>query len=140
MREALDMLADEGLENVWARHAVLAGAVRAAVGAWSSVGGVEHFVVEPAARSNAVTTVLTGSIDAERLRKVCEVEAGLTLGLALAAGHGNAFRIGHMGHLNPPMVLGTLATTEAALIALGAPVAASGTAAAAAVIAEHLDA
>lgn len=134
MREALDMLADEGLENVWARHAALAGAVRAAVGAWSSAGGVEHFVVEPSARSNAVTTVLTGSIDAERLRKVCEVEAGLTLGLALAAGHGPAFRIGHMGHLNPPMILGTLGTIEAGLVAIGAPLGGSGAAAAAAAV------
>ena len=42
------MLAEEGLENVWARHEVLAGAVRAAVGAWSVPGGLELFVTDPA--------------------------------------------------------------------------------------------
>ncbi|MDY7100044.1 MAG: aminotransferase class V-fold PLP-dependent enzyme [Actinomycetota bacterium] len=132
LREALDMIAEEGLENVWARHATLAGAVRAAIDAWSAPAGLEPFVAEPSARSNAVTTVLTGSIDAEHLRKVCEVEAGLTLGLALAGDHGPAFRIGHMGHLNPPMILGTLGTIEAGLAAIGAPTGGSGAAAAAA--------
>ena len=128
------MLAEEGLENVWARHEVLAGAVRAAVGAWSVPGGLELFVEDPASRSNAVTAVMTGDVDARRLRRICEEEAGVTLGVALEGADGDGFRIGHMGHLNPPMILGTLGTIEAALAAMDAPVAGSGVAAAAATI------
>lgn len=135
LRAALDLLRDEGgLEAAWHRHAVLAGAVRAAVEAWSAPGGLELNVVDPQARSDAVTTVLTGGVDATRLRAVCEGGAGLTLGLAIGQEASGAFRIGHMGHLNPPMVLGTLGTIEAALVALGAPRGGSGVAAAAAAI------
>ncbi|MDT8344609.1 MAG: aminotransferase class V-fold PLP-dependent enzyme [Thermohalobaculum sp.] len=140
LREALDMIAEEGLDNVWARHAALARAVRAAVAVWSTPGGIEFNVVEPAERSDAVTTVLTGGIDAARLRSVCEQRAGLTLGIAFAPNEGRAFRIGHMGHLNPPMILGTLATIEAALIGMGAPIGGSGIAAAATSIAADLGA
>jgi alanine-glyoxylate transaminase / serine-glyoxylate transaminase / serine-pyruvate transaminase len=63
---------------------------------------------------------------------VCEEHAGLTLGVGLGPFEGRAFRIGHMGHLNPPMVLGTLGTIEAALLATGSPIGGSGVAAAAA--------
>ena len=66
---------------------------------------------------------------------VCAEQAGLTLGVGLGEFEGGAFRIGHMGHLNPPMVLGTLGTVEAALAAIGAPTTSSGVAAAAAIIA-----
>jgi len=123
---------------VWARHAVLAGAVRAAVGAWATPGGFELNVLDPAARSNAVTTILTGSIDATRLSDICRVQAGLTLGTGIGDFVGKAFRIGHMGHVNPPMILGALGTIEAALVTMGAPIGGSGVAAAAAHIGGHL--
>jgi alanine-glyoxylate transaminase/serine-glyoxylate transaminase/serine-pyruvate transaminase len=139
LREAMDMIAEEGMENIWARHRVFADAVRAAVSAWGTQGGLEFNITEPSERSDSVTTVLTGAIDATRLRDICDQQAGLTLGIGLGEEYaGRAFRIGHMGHLNPPMVLGTLATTEAALAAMGAPMGASGTAAAAKVIGQHL--
>lgn len=138
MREALDMIFDEGLENIWARHRVFARAVRAAVEAWSGEGGLEFNIVEPAHRSDAVTTVLTGRIHGETLRGICETQAGLTLGIGLGEFSDRAFRIGHMGHLNPPMVLGTLGTIEAGLHAMGARVGGSGVAAAARVIADAL--
>jgi alanine-glyoxylate transaminase/serine-glyoxylate transaminase/serine-pyruvate transaminase len=140
LREALDMIAEEGMENVWTRHRVFAGAVRAAVAAWSAPGALDFNITEASERSDSVTTVLTGSVDATRLRAICDRQAGLTLGIGLGDEYeGKAFRIGHMGHLNPPMVLGTLATAEAALIAMGAPLGGSGAAAAAEVIARHLD-
>lgn len=132
LREALDMIAEEGLENIWARHAVLGEAVRAAVAAWATPGGIEFNVTEPAERSDSVTTILTGTIDARRLRQVCEEGAGLTLGIGLGDFEARAFRIGHMGHLNPPMLLGALGTIEAGLAALDAPTGGSGVAAAAA--------
>jgi len=139
IRTALDMLLEEGLENVWARHAVFADAVRAAVAAWSTQGGLSFNIADPAARANSTTTVLAGAIDDPRLRKICDGQAGLTLGRGLGDFAGRAFRIGHMGHLNPPMVLGTLGTIEAALHTLGAPLAGSGVAAAAKVIGAALD-
>lgn len=137
LRTALDMLQDEGLENVWWRHEVLAGAIRAAIEAWSEGGEIEHNILSGAYRSNAVSTVRTGAIDATRLRNLAEHEAGLVLGISIAD-FDNAFRIGHMGHLNPPMVLGVLGTIEAALLRLGAKLPASGVAAAAASLAPHL--
>jgi alanine-glyoxylate transaminase/serine-glyoxylate transaminase/serine-pyruvate transaminase len=138
LQEALAMIREEGLEAVWARHAVLGGAVRAAVEAWSTTGGLELNITEPSARANAVTTILTGEIDPDGLREMCENRAGLTLGIALSPYEGRAFRIGHMGHLNPPAVLGTLGTIEAALTAMRAPVGGSGVAAAAAVVGDAM--
>lgn len=139
MRTALDMLLEEGLENVWARHAVFADAVRAAIAAWSTEGGLSFNVLDPASRANSTTTVLTGTIDGARLRTICDRQAGLTLGRGLGDFASRAFRIGHMGHLNPPMVLGALATIESALNALGAPQGGSGVAAAAKVIGAAFD-
>jgi alanine-glyoxylate transaminase/serine-glyoxylate transaminase/serine-pyruvate transaminase len=138
MRTALDMIAEEGLETIWARHGVFANAVRAAVAAWSSPGGLDFNIIDPAHRSNSTTTILSGSVDAERLCQICEKDAGLTLGIGLGEFAGRSFRIGHMGHMNPPMVLGTLSTIEAALKAMDAPIGASGAAAAANVIADAL--
>lgn len=134
MREALDMLFEEGLENVWERHRILADAVRAAVDAWHAPNGFSFNVAEPQSRSNSVTTILTGDIDAAELRRIAEADAGLTLGIGLDEFANRAFRIGHMGHLNPPMILGTLGTIEATLARMGAPMSSSGSAAAAAVI------
>lgn len=132
LREALAMIREEGLEHVWARHAALAGAVRAAVSAWATPDGFELNVLDPRGRSNAVTTILTGSIDAVRLSEICRSGAGLTLGTGIGDFVGRAFRIGHMGHVNPPMILGALGTIEAALAAMDAPIGSSGVAAAAA--------
>ncbi|MEO1457041.1 MAG: aminotransferase class V-fold PLP-dependent enzyme [Pseudomonadota bacterium] len=140
MCEALEMLNEEGLETVWARHRILAGAARAAVEAWAAPGGLEFNILDPAQRSDVVTTVLSGSIDAMHLRRIAEERAGLTLGIGIGAFEGRAFRIGHMGHLNPPMLLGCLGTVEATLQAMGAPMGGSGVAAAAAHIAAGLGA
>ncbi|NNE95356.1 MAG: aminotransferase class V-fold PLP-dependent enzyme [Acidimicrobiales bacterium] len=138
LREALDMIDEEGgLDVVWARHAALADSVRAAVAAWSTDGGIAFNITDPDARSNAVTTALTGSIDPNELRARAEAGAGLTLGLGIG-GMADAIRIGHMGHLNPPHILGTLGTVEAALRAMGAPLGGSGAEAAARSIGGHL--
>ena len=135
LREALAMIREETLDCVWDRHATLARSVHAAVDAWSAPDGLELHIVDPDFRSNAVTTIRTGGIDGSALRDLCEDRAGLTLGIGLAPYEHLSFRIGHMGHVNPPMLLGTLGTIEAALIAMDTPMGASGAAAAAAVIA-----
>ena len=123
LRAALDMiLKEEGLEQVWARHRIFAGAVAAAVEAWGVGGDLALNIAEPALRSHAVTTIRTGPGDGARIRRWCSEIAGLTLGIGLnvpGVDPDSVFRIGHMGHLNPPMLLGTLATIEAGLQGLG---------------------
>jgi alanine-glyoxylate transaminase/serine-glyoxylate transaminase/serine-pyruvate transaminase len=123
LREALDMiLNEEGIENVWARHEVFARAVAAAVETWGTAGSLELNIPDPAERSRSVTTVRTGLGEAARIRSWCEEVAGVTLGIGLEAPNvdpSSMFRIAHMGHLNPPTLLGTLATIETALDVLG---------------------
>ncbi|MFT3973052.1 MAG: aminotransferase class V-fold PLP-dependent enzyme [Amaricoccus sp.] len=123
LRCALDMiLVEEGLEAVWRRHAVQARAVWAAVEAWGAGGELRLNVADPALRSHAVTTIRARPGDGTRLRRWCADAAGLTLGIGLSApgvDPEGLFRIGHMGHLNPHMLLGTIASIEAGLGALG---------------------
>lgn len=125
LRCALDMiLVEEGLEAVWRRHAIFAGAVWAAVDAWGAGGAMRLNVSDQALRSHAVTTIRTAPGEGTRLRRWCADVAGLTLGIGLSApgvDPEGLFRIGHMGHLNPHMLLGTLGTIEAGLGALGIP-------------------
>lgn len=136
LREVLDMINEEGLDNIWNRHQILADAVRGAVETWQQPDGIELNITEPQARSNAVTTIRTGSINSEQLRKICATQAGLILGLGVGGLEADAFRIGHMGHLNPPMILGTLATIEATLLSMNAPIGANGIGTAADIIAK----
>jgi alanine-glyoxylate transaminase/serine-glyoxylate transaminase/serine-pyruvate transaminase len=129
---ALDLIEEEGgLAATWERHRVLADAVRAAVQAWSTDDGIDFNIVSPGHRSNSVTTVLTGGIDAVELRRRCNEEGGLTLGIGISDDPHGSFRIGHMGHIDPPMILGALGTIEATMTAMAAPIGASGVAAAA---------
>lgn len=127
LREALDMIAEEGLEAIWTRHAALAHAVWAAFAAWSAQGPVRMTVPDPAHRGHSVTGAEAGAPFASELRHWCETRAGLTLGIGLGmaapddpAWHGY-FRVAHMGHVNAHMVLGTLSTIEAGLKALHIP-------------------
>lgn len=123
LREALDMLFEEGIEAVWQRHRLLAECVWTAVDAWQTDGGLSLPVSDPGHRSLAVTTV--HSAEATALRNWCATAAGVTLGVGMATtpdGTGDEqFRIGHMGHLNPPMLFGTLATIDTGLKVLGIP-------------------
>ncbi|MEM7405357.1 MAG: aminotransferase class V-fold PLP-dependent enzyme [Pseudomonadota bacterium] len=136
MRASLDIINEEGLENVWWRHGVMASAVWAAVEAWAESGELEFNIPDPAHRSTAVTTVRTPHCDALRAR--ARDEANLVIGVPLGGFEHQAFRIGHMGHLNPPMLLGTLGTIEATLGSLGVTAPRSGVGAAAAALAPHL--
>lgn len=143
LREAVTMiLHEEGLENVWARHDVLARSVWAAFDAWAlghdriglNVSKVEN-------RGRSVTAARLGAPDATRLRDWTERSAGVTLGIGLGmalpsepAYHG-FLRVAHMGHVNAHMTLGTLAVMEAGMVALGIPHGAGALDAAARVIA-----
>ena len=120
LRKALDLLLDETLDAVFERHRLLAVAVRAAVGVWAERGALEFNVTEPAERADSVTTVLVPhGRDPDVLRRWCVQRCGVTLGIGIGELAGKAFRIAHMGHVNAPMVLGTLGVVEAGLIALG---------------------
>ncbi len=141
LREALDMIAEEGLRAIWRRHEILARAVWAAFERWGEAGPLELNVRDPQQRSHAVTSVRAGSAKGTELREWCEGKAGLTLGIGLGmAPHDTPewhyfFRLGHMGHVNAYMMLGALATIEAGLKAVGIDHAPGGVDAAAEVIA-----
>jgi alanine-glyoxylate transaminase/serine-glyoxylate transaminase/serine-pyruvate transaminase len=119
LRKALDMLLEEGLDNVLRRHRLLAEAVRRAVAVWSEGGVLEFNVVEPAERADSVTTVLVSAgRDPREILDYCAKRCGVVLGIGIGEFGGRAFRIAHMGHVNAPMILGTLSGVEIALIAL----------------------
>ena len=120
LRKSLDMIMEEGLDAIWARHRTLARGVQAAVTRWGERGPIELNILDAGARSDAVTTILTGEIDASVLRAEAEAKLNVTLGIGLGISPTAAFRIGHMGHVNAPMVLGTLGATELALHHIGA--------------------
>jgi alanine-glyoxylate transaminase/serine-glyoxylate transaminase/serine-pyruvate transaminase len=120
-RQALDILLGEGLAAAHRRHALLAGAVRAAISVWAEGGAMEFNIVEPEKRSDSVTVVLTPGLDPKALRRFCQETCGVTIGGTIGEITGQGFRIGHMGHVNAPMVLGTLGAIELGLAALKVP-------------------
>jgi len=125
--EALTMLREEGLPQVFARHHRLAEATRRAVEAW----GLELLAVNPSERSDALTAVLMpDGHDADALRAVILERFDTSLGAGLGKVKGRVFRIGHLGHFNEPMLLGTLGAVEAGLVAAGVPFTRGGLAAA----------
>jgi len=130
LRQALDLLFEEGLENVFRRHRLLAEAVRRAIGVWSEGQVIGFNIIEPSERCDTVTPVLTDGYDPEALRAYCKDQCGVILGHGIGDLSGKAFRIAHMGHVNAPMVLGTLSVIEMALTALQIPHGKGGTQAA----------
>ncbi len=136
LAEALVMMAEEGWEARWERHRVLADGVRAAVDAWSTPGGIGFIAQREDQRSDSVTSVTTGSIDAVELRRLCRQQMGVTLGLGIGSDESASFRIGHMGHVNAPAILGVLGSIETALTSMGAPMGSSGVQAATAALSQ----
>ncbi|HRK17611.1 MAG TPA: aminotransferase class V-fold PLP-dependent enzyme [Hyphomicrobiaceae bacterium] len=129
-RAAFDILLGEGLENAWRRHALLADAVRAALARWSEGQVLDFNILDPRQRSNSVTNVLVNGRDADELMAFTRDKCGVTLGLGIGGFEGKAFRIAHMGHVNAPMVIGTLGAIEMGLKALRIPHGSGGTSAA----------
>ena len=122
LRQALDMVFEEGLDNVFLRHRLLAEAVRRAVAVWKQGKTLEFNIAEPGERSDAVTTVLMADgCDPGVLLDYCNSKCGVVLGAGFGKMKGKAFRVAHMGHINAPMVLGTLGVIEMGLNALGIP-------------------
>ena len=121
LRRALDMLFEEGLDNVFQRHALLAAATRAAVVGWAQGGAMELNILEPDARANSVTTVLMEQRYLHGLIDYARDKCNVVLGIGIGAQSGKAFRIAHMGYVNAPMLLGTLGVIEMGLKALAIP-------------------
>ncbi len=116
LAESLRLIDEEGLERVFARHSRLAGAVRACVQHWSGNNGPQLFCADPARYSDSVTAVLMPEgHDSDALRATALSRFNVSLGGGLSKLSGRVFRIGHLGDLNEPMVLGTLAAVELAM-------------------------
>jgi len=121
LRKALDLLFAEGLDNAFHRHRLLAESVRRAVGVWGEGQAIGFNIIEPGERSDTVTTATVNGYDPETIRAYCREKCGVTLGHGIGELSGKAIRIAHMGHVNAPMILGTLGVVEVALDALNIP-------------------
>ena len=119
LEEALRMLNEEGLENVFRRHARLGEACRRAVRAL----GLALLCRDPTQYSNTLTAVvMPKGFDSDELIRLAYRRLELSLGVGLGAVKGKVFRIGHLGGVNELDLLGGLAGVEMALAELGVPV------------------
>jgi alanine-glyoxylate transaminase/serine-glyoxylate transaminase/serine-pyruvate transaminase len=128
LRKALDLLFEEGLDNVYARHARLAEGVRRAVAAW----GLKTCARESKWHSNSVTAIVVpDGFDARDVMHFAFHRYNLSLGAGLSEVMGKVFRIGHLGDLNELMLASAIVGSEMAMRDCGIPVSAgSGIAAA----------
>jgi alanine-glyoxylate transaminase/serine-glyoxylate transaminase/serine-pyruvate transaminase len=127
LREAVAMLLEEGLDNVFGRHARLAEATRCAVRGW----GLEVLCADPEEYSNSLTAVLLPpGHDADNVRRVILERFDMSLGTGLGKLAGKVFRIGHLGDFNELMLAGTLCGVEMGLALAGVPARKAGVAAA----------
>lgn len=118
LRAAVDQILAEGLEAAWARHRRLADAARHATQAW----GLEIQCEVPEERSNVLTAVrLPDGHDADALRAAILKNFDVSLGNGLGKIKGKVFRIGHLGDVNEPLLMGTLAAVEMGLKLAGVP-------------------
>ena len=118
LNESINMLLEEGLENVFARHARHAEATRIAVHAW----GLEILAKNPVERSNSITAIMVpAGYDSDNLRKIILDNYDMSLGTGLAKIKGKVFRIGHLGDFNDLMLAGALAGVEMGLKQSGIP-------------------
>jgi alanine-glyoxylate transaminase / serine-glyoxylate transaminase / serine-pyruvate transaminase len=116
LKEALKMLAEEGLPNVYARHARHAEATRAAVPGW----GLEVLALDEREYSGSLTAVLlSDEYDADAVRELILREYDMSLGAGLTKLAGKVFRIGHLGHFNDLTLAGTLAGVQMGLVRSG---------------------
>lgn len=128
LEAALGLIFTEGLDQVHARHRLIADAVHAAVDGWSAGGALGFFGREPASRSVSVTSVQIGAgIDPEPMRTTARERFQVAVAGGLGPLAGRVFRIGHLGDMNPAMILGCLAGVEAALTVQGIPFGRDGT-------------
>lgn len=122
LMRVMEKVREEGMDNIVARHARLGEATRLAVARWAEGGALEFNTVNPAERSNSITCVRqVGDTDVNLIRTTAREKFDVSLGGGLAALMGKAFRIGHMGDLNAPMLMGALGGVDATLKHLNVP-------------------
>ncbi|HEX2943819.1 MAG TPA: aminotransferase class V-fold PLP-dependent enzyme, partial [Rhodopila sp.] len=122
LRESIRLLEEEGLDNVVARHSRLAEATRQAVRVWAGNDGPALFCLSPDRYSDSVTAVLMPEgFNGDAFRRTVRERFNVSLGGGLGTLSGKIFRIGHLGDLNEPMLLGALAAVEMALRIDGVP-------------------
>jgi alanine-glyoxylate transaminase/serine-glyoxylate transaminase/serine-pyruvate transaminase len=120
LEAALALIESEGLAAVHARHARLARAVHAAVGAWGEGNAFRVFTRPSEARSTSVTAIEVGpGIDPEALRTVARERFQVAVAGGLGPLAGRVFRIGHLGDMNEAMLLGCIAGVQAAMQSVG---------------------
>ena len=118
LNEAINMLLEEGLDNVFARHKRLADATRLTVEAW----GLEILAKNPIERSDSITAIMVpDGHDSDNLRKIIYDNYNMSLGTGLNKVKSKVFRIGHLGDLNDLSLLGALAGVEMGLKQSGIP-------------------
>ena len=134
LSEALDMIADEGLEAVFARHQRWAAGVRAAVSTW----GLTIQCADPAVYSPVLTgVIMPAGVDADAVRAQIYERFDLSLGTGLGKVKGRMFRIGHLGDSNDLTLMATLAGCEMGLKLAGVGLQGSGVQAAMDYFASH---
>ncbi len=134
LHEAIDMLLEDGLDAVFARHRRWAKGVRAAVNAW----GLPIQCAAPEVYSPVLTGVITPpGVDADALRKLIHERFDLSLGTGLGKVKGRMFRIGHLGDCNDLTLMATLSGVEMGMKLFGVPLAGSGVQAAMDFFAAH---
>ena len=122
LEAALGLIFQEGVDQVFARHRLIAEAVHEAVIGWSEGGAIGLFAQVPEARSVSVTAVqMVTGIDPEPMRTVARERFQVAVAGGLGPLAGRVFRIGHLGDMNPAMILGCLAGVEAAFSVQGIP-------------------
>ena len=122
LREAIKIIGEEGLENLFSRHARLADAARLCVTEWAKGGALEFNALRIAERANGLTVVrVREDLDAEEIRRTARDMFDVACGGGLALLSNKVFRIGHMGDINDPMILGALGGVESTLAYLGLP-------------------
>jgi len=137
LQEALAMLEEEGLANVFARHGRHAAATRAAVRAWGEAGAIELQCQAPSDYSSSLTAVrLAEGHSADALRGLILSRFNMSLGNGLGMLKDRVFRIGHLGDFNDLSLIGALSGVEMGLRLAGIPCGAGGVAAAMATLAE----
>jgi len=122
MRAALGLIESEGITNVFARHRRLSQAVQAAVEVWSQGQALGFVCQVPHARSVSVTSITVKGYQPEKIREVAREHYNVAIAGGLGPFSGRVFRIGHLGDLSAPMVLGALAGVQAALRELHVPI------------------
>nr|WP_306267238.1 aminotransferase class V-fold PLP-dependent enzyme [Pararhizobium sp. IMCC3301] len=118
LAEAFDMMAEEGLSTIFKRHELLKQATQSAISSWHDVGAIANIPVQKNQASSVSVFNLPDGL-AGKVISFCRENCGVTLGGGLGRWSGKSIRIGHMGHINAPTLLGAIGCIDLALNVLG---------------------